>query len=481
MKTFHFLLILLICTVISKQVFSQAVFSGDIHDTQSLKENMWGCGSHEFLKCADHHHPGTLEMSDRWMREITRKAKDAQFGRSNDLYEIPVVFHIVYNNQEENLPDSVIENQIELLNDCFRRTNADAINTRPEFIDYVGDANIEFKLAEIDPDGFPTNGIVRTSTEVEYFGGLLPYGPGQNNQISQWVNDSLFYNYFRLANTASGGQDPWDTDRYLNIWVGDLRIFEPAFDNFEELVYFGFATPPLDHFNWPPELLPTASNWQDGVLMHYVNIGSNNPNSFPAPYNIFNGLTNTGKMLVHEVGHYLGLRHIWGDGNCSVDDFIDDTPNANADSQWTCNSSTNTCTDNIGGLDLPNMIENYMDYSTGNCQNAFTQGQIDLMRSVLEDYRTELAEVIVSQIQDTATPRMKLYPNPNNGFFNVELSATSGMLEILIINNIGQILHRQNHLGSGLLTLDQKLKPGLYVLQANSGAGTTMVERFVVE
>jgi len=481
MKSFYSLLIFLTVSLMANQLCAQAIFSGDINDAQSLKENMLGCGSHELLKCAHNHHPGILEEADVWMKNIAKKSKNAHFGKSNNLYEIPVVFHIVYNNEEENLPDSVIENQIAILNDSFRRTNADAVNTRPEFLDHVGDAHIEFKLAEIDPDGLPTNGIVRTNTDVEYFGGILPYGPGQNNQIIQWVNDSLLYNFFRLANTSMGGQDPWDTQRYLNIWVGDLRILEPAFNNFEELVYFGLATPPLDHFNWPLQFMPSASNLQDGVYMHYINIGPNNPNIFPAPYDVYNGISTTGKMLVHEVGHYLGLRHIWGDGNCSVDDFIDDTPNASAHSQWACNLNANTCTDNINGIDLPDMVENYMDYSTGNCQNAFTQGQINLMRSVLEDYRTDLAEVIVSHTEDTSTPRIKLYPNPNSGLFNLELSAASGMMEIQIINNIGQTVHRQNYSGSGHLSLNLNLSPGLYLLQLNSNTAISTVERFIVQ
>ena len=96
--------------------------------------------------------------------------------------------------------------------------------------------------------------------------------------------------------------------------------------------------------------------------------GGNNPNSFTAPYTAFNGLTTTGKILVHEAGHYLGLRHIWGDGDCNHDDFISDTPKSINHAGFICNYNANTCVDNINGVDLNDMVENYMDYSSANCQ-----------------------------------------------------------------------------------------------------------------
>ena len=77
-----------------------------------------------------------------------------------------------------------------------------------------------------------------------------------------------------------------------------------------------------------------------------------------------------------------------------MDDFIADTPNANNHSNWGCNLNSNTCVDNIEGVDLPNMVENYMDYSSGTCQNSFTIGQADVMRAVLDVYRPLLAETI---------------------------------------------------------------------------------------
>ena len=111
-------------------------------------------------------------------------------------------------------------------------------------------------------------------------------------------------------------------------------------------------------------------------------MGSNNPQ------NEDDGIIDNdlGMACVHEVGHYLGLRHIWGDpitgSGCEVDDGISDTPNQNAASQFTCNFDLNSCTDNP--LDYPDMVENYMDYSSDDCMNMFTLNQSSIMRAVLE-------------------------------------------------------------------------------------------------
>ena len=232
------------------------------------------CGSHELIKSLDRKNHGFLDLTNQYMRQITDLVRlQSQNRNYEDLYVIPVVFHVVYNNDDENIPDSVFHNQIEILNDCFRRHNADTVNTRPQFYDIVGDAKIEFKLAEIDEDGFPTTGITRTYTDVEYFGGVLPYAAWQTQEITGWVSDSLLYNYFRLTKSASGGIDAWDTEQYLNIWIGDLRILEPQINNFEELVYFGLATPPLNHANWPDSIIAGVDTLGHGILIHYVNIG----------------------------------------------------------------------------------------------------------------------------------------------------------------------------------------------------------------
>ena len=390
-----------------------------------------GCGSFEYMKHIDSQEPGFIELSNDLIKSITNVVSNQKQSRNQDIYVIPIVFHIVYNNDAENLHDSVILNQIKTLNKNFRRKIADTTNTRNEFLDLVGDSRIEFVLAGTDPQGNAVTGITRTNTNIAYFGDTLPYGSGQNTEINQWVNDHFYDNLFRITQTSEGGIDPWDKDRYLNVWIGDLRIFEPEFDNFEELVFFGLSTPPDNLDNWPPSIYELLDGYNHGILMHYINIGSNNPNNFPSAYNVYNGLVNTGKMLVHEVGHYLGLRHIWGDGNCSEEDFIDDTPNADNHSQYTCDPNSNTCVDNINGTDLPNMIENYMDYSSADCKNSFTNGQISLMRAVIEINRPNLLTK-VDKLNSSA--ELILFPNPTNGIINIK---SNQKFDIEVFNSTG--------------------------------------------
>lgn len=346
-----------------------------------LANNAKYCGYDEVMQQIESSNPGIKQSTD-YIFELARL--HASQNKLHDIvYKIPTVFHIVYNNDAQNLPDYVIESQIDVLNANFRRMNQNANETREEFIPFAADVEIEFLLAEEDPNGQPTNGITHTYTSESGF----PY-------ISVW---DIFTGNITLDNVKSsstGGIDAWDTSRYLNIWVCNIE------DSFLGQV-LGFAYPPtnvnevlenvdLDTIpEWPTEGFNQDQNLQ-GVVLHYPVVGANNPQ------NGDDGISdnNMGLACVHEVGHYLGLRHIWGDpiggSGCSVDDGISDTPNQNAASQFTCNYNLNSCTDSP--INYPDMVENYMDYSNDACMNMFTINQSIIMRSILELARPGLIE-----------------------------------------------------------------------------------------
>ena len=158
----------------------------------------------------------------------------------------------------------------------------------------------------------------------------------------------------------------WDATKYLNIWVCNI--------NGGILGYAQFPDAP----NEPGNPASTAAN-TDGVVVHYNTVGSSVqkfPGSFPY---------DEGRTLTHEVGHWFGLRHIWGDGNCTTDDFVFDTPRASGPNFGCAAATTNSCNDITYGAaaDSNDMVKNYMDYSDDRCMDIFTIGQKNRMRVVM--------------------------------------------------------------------------------------------------
>ncbi len=392
------------------------------------------CGTHQAMMDYAATHPGYLQS----VNETFARAKQNVSQDRSTVYTVPVVVHIVFNTPEENLDDSVVFNQIERMNEDFRRLNMDTVNTRDTFLTIVGDSYIQFQLAGIDPDGNPTTGITRTNTSVTSFlavGGTPAEG---------------------VKSTADGGIDPWDQDHYLNIWVCDMSLFGTPF-------LLGYATPPNNLPNWPAG---SSDGMSDGVVIQYEAFGSNNPNTL----DVGGGpLTVMGRTCVHEVGHYLGLRHIWADGDCTEEDGIDDTPNAADQSNQDCNFAANTCTDAIGALgDLPDMVENYMDYSAETCQNSFTLGQVDLMRGVLEVERFDLINnnPAVGIQDEKPAADFTIYPNPSKGDFNL-VNLPSGNKEITVFGETGQVIRS---ISSDASTIELNgLSQGLYYVSIKTG------------
>ena len=158
---------------------------------------------------------------------------------------------------------------------------------------------------------------------------------------------------------------------------------------------------------------------QDGVALDFRVIGRNNPNPVAIPGGVGN-LVVRGRTACHEIGHYLGLRHIWGDGgllgpnDCNQSDGINDTPFASAQSPFDCDTTRNSCpkVETFYNLDMPDLIENYMDYSSEDCMNMFTQGQVAMIQSVLAGPRKGLVAVSSNNSSGTAEAEPQLFPNP---------------------------------------------------------------------
>ena len=277
------------------------------------------CAAHEkhiemmgFQKYANAHEQ--IEAHTAQWAPIVAQQRDA--GQSN-VVTIPVVFHVIYANSTENIPDSKILEQMQTLNDDFRRLNSDQDNIWSQ----AADTEIEFCLASFDPNGAPTNGILRVPTTVSSFGS----------------NDNMKF-------SSSGGSDAWPADHYMNFWVCNLGGG-----------LLGYAQ------------FPGGPASTDGIVCGYPFVGNNGPGA---------GNYNLGRTATHEIGHWLNLRHIWGDGGCSEDDFVTDTPESDG-ANYGCALEHVSCT-------TEDMVQNYMDYSDDACMNLFTAGQAVRMQALFQ-------------------------------------------------------------------------------------------------
>jgi len=283
----------------------------------------------------------TDQVYENALRQVHRSS-----SRSRQLLTVPVVFHIIHNANDpaQNISDEAVLSQLAVLNEDFQRRNVDVGEARAVFREVAGNPDIQFVLADTDPDGNPTTGITRTQTSVPTFlpanvtnADLLNAADSCNIDISdpEQLLDSIFCFNFEALNLAferlskqdttqgedmkftnKGGIDAWDTDRYINIWVCNLKM---KIQGAETAILLGFATPPMEAPNWEGFEFPENYKSLDGLVIHYEAFGRNT----------LVGDYQGGRIGTHEMGHYFGLRHTFGDGNCSNDDGLSDTPSTN--------------------------------------------------------------------------------------------------------------------------------------------------------
>ncbi len=312
--------------------------------------------------------------------------------RTRAVVKIPVVVHVVWKNAVENISDAQIQSQIDVLNQDFRKRNADFKDVPGSFKTVAADCEIEFCLAQKDTLGRPTTGITRKQTSIDAIGSVF-----SNNRLRVYYQDL-------------GGTNNWKPDSFLNIWVCNMGTI------------LGFTTPLRD------ALLKRS---EDGIIVDYRSFGT-----------IGTALTNLqhnkGRTTTHEIGHYFNLLHIWGnDDTCNDDDLVGDTP-LQATANLGCPSFPQI------SCGIGNMFMNFMDYTDDNCMALFTLGQKARMLAALIEFRPGLLRGGDCEPSSTQNIDFQsfIYPNPARDyiFLTIKREALSNENTITIAQNMGNIV-----------------------------------------
>jgi len=308
----------------------KVILSALLLSTQFMfaQETMKPCGQSQETKKLWEQNPGAQEAFRNQVINLLKNSK----VQNKSVYQIPIVFHIIHEYGAEDISDAQIYDEVANLNKNYNKLNADTTDVIPEFKPLIADVSIEFKLPAFDYAGNCTNGIERIYSHETNNGDDF-------SKIHQW-----------------------DRNKYLNVWIVKTIGSGAA----------GYAFFPGDIY--------TGNSYIDGILILQDYVGSTGTSSY------FHS-----KALTHEIGHYLGLPHVWGETNEPMvacgDDFVPDTPITKGFDFCPQNNTEASVCD-------PNIVENYqnyMDYSY--CSRMFTLDQAALMIGCLnnpEAYRDML-------------------------------------------------------------------------------------------
>jgi len=344
-------------------MLSISSFGQKVKKTTSFEDRVKATNTHTpdgHIRCASTEYEETLreknknrattEEFESWLSEKITEARVKNKNARNataTVITIPVVVHVIHNGDaigtDENIADAQVISQITVLNQDYRRLlgspgyNSNAVGA---------DIEVQFCLAQRNPNGQPTTGIDRVNL-------------GQ----ASWTESS--------AESTLKPQTVWDSSQYLNLWVCKFSGSLLGYAQFPNNSDLGG----LDDFD--------GNANTDGVVINYDCFGS----IAIYPGGTYDPTYNRGRTATHEIGHFLGLRHIWGDNDsCSTDstdsfkDYCPDTPAAKYE-HYGCPTNNNSCSASPGN----DMIENYMDYTDDTCMNTFTLNQKERIRAVLQN------------------------------------------------------------------------------------------------
>jgi hypothetical protein len=352
------------------------------------------------------------------------------------IITIPVVVHVMHDGTAigvgKNISVAQIQSQIDVLNEDFRRLNSDILSVPAPFRGVSVDPLIQFCLAQQKPDGTPTDGILR-------------YG------------DPSFSSFTILEmQNIIKPITIWDRNKYLNIWT----------------IQFGGSDIGTLGYAQFPDLGPANT---DGVVMSYDAFGR---------VGILQTNYNLGRTCTHEVGHWLDLKHIWGDENaCVADDDVIDTPLQTVSSSGcnvfpTLESTNGGCSELYPGI----MFMNYMDYGFHQCRRMYTFGQTARMDAALFNQRASLLTspgCLPSTLgqYEFENKKIELFPNPTSSKVYFD-NSNFNFKEVTIYNYLGQEVAKtsfSNNVNNQEIDMSN-LATGVYVLKFSDGATSKSVK-----
>lgn len=394
-----------------------------------LGQNKWEkCGYSIVRKNMTATNPDFEQRIDAQKKARLKMLANSRVTKTNINITVPVIFHIILNQQQmSQIGDSAgiaqrVSTQLQVLNEDYNRANADSVNIPAAFKPLYGNPAIKFGLAHTDPNGNSTNGWEIITTNLKGF--------------DVWNSSG-----YKAKYTTTGGADAWNITSYLNIWI--INMLQDT----SQTGVIGLTVPPsyTDSANFTD---PYPKN-EMGVLIRYDAFGrKTNSSEFFYP-----GI-DLGRTTTHEVGHYFGLFHPWGDddddGVCrcpgdpgGADDGIADTPPEGC-RHYGCYTFPlyDNCTKNYPGL----LYMNYMEYVDDSCMNMFTNDQVYVMdRDISLGYTHSLvSHPELLDYPGTQTPNFdytfSIYPNPAvMGQTSLNFNQLpQGFESISIYNSIGQ-------------------------------------------
>ncbi|HEV9036087.1 MAG TPA: T9SS type A sorting domain-containing protein [Puia sp.] len=392
------------------------------------------CRSFDYRQRQLSAHPGLASVVngiEQFTREKLQERTVGVTGQEAPLstlpvITIPVIVHVLYNNSAENISDAQIQSQIDELNRDYQKLNPDTSRIPSYFSSVSTDCGFRFILAGVDTNGRIITGVIRKHTNITAFS----------------IEDDMKF-------SARGGDDAWDRDQYLNIWVCNLA------NN-----VLGYSS------------VIGGAKATDGIVVLYTAFGTTG--TAKAPFNL-------GRTCTHEAGHWLNMIHTWGDDSCGTD-FVADTPPQQMATYGDPNGIVLSCNNAPTG----NMYMNYMDFTDDMGMHMFTNGQRDRMRTLFAPggfrypiLSSPAASAAPGEPADTAYSGIglsvgsaRVYPNPAVSEVTVHLADLSKVGSLLEVYN----QEGQRVMGTRVTSQDfnldvSGLSGGIYFIRLSNGGG----------